>query len=128
MGCELGLSAAQASPLCVHEGWTDRLGVHLEAQSWMEVKSDWTRLGFGADSVTHWLFAPEDFDLCLGTGDDGRGDRLLRFSLLSLLQTCDNQRKDSPVGVFILSPEPLQGEEVDRKEKTTKQKGGGKER
>lgn len=94
----------------------------------MEAKSDcWIQLEFGADSVAHCVFAPGDADF--GTEDDGRGNVRLHVPPLSFLQTCDNQRKDSPVGAFILSPEPLGGDEEDREE-TTKQgeKGRKKER
>lgn len=71
------------------------------------IRLDWN---YGPDSVTHQVVAPEHKGLCLGSGDDGKGNAGLRSPPASLLLTCEDQRKDSPAEAFTLSPEPLHGD------------------
>ncbi len=63
----------------------------------------------GADSGPHGFVAPEDPDVVVGAGADGRENVSKPPSppVLLLLQTCHYQRKDSPVEALTLSPEPL---------------------
>ncbi len=71
----------------------------------------------GADSAARGLAAPEDPDVGLGIGADGRCNvSKPPPPVLLLLQTCHYQRKDSPVEALTLSPEPLGGDR-EKKEK-----------
>lgn len=71
-----------------------------------------------ADSATCGLVAP---DACMGSGADVKRN-VSELHSRPVLQTCYYQRKDSPVGAFRLSPEPLESDGEKRKEEMGRQR------